>query len=73
MTDNLFLLLPDHRRQIPVPIGSREIALLNRIDGRRTLWAVLKKSHGAELKRALSFVWYLARSGAIGFDSEGRF
>ncbi len=70
--EQIFMLLPDHHRQGPVPIGSREISLLNRIDGRRTLWSVLKKGDGAQLKAALSFVWYLVRSAAVELGGGGK-
>lgn len=66
-TESNYLLLPGDGRQAPVRVGHREIALLNRIDGRRTLKAVLKKVDKTELKRALSFVGYLIQVKAIDF------
>jgi anaerobic magnesium-protoporphyrin IX monomethyl ester cyclase len=63
--DNTYLLLPASSQQAPVLVGRREIALLNRIDGRRDLKAVLKKVGNAQLKPALSFVWYMVQTGAI--------
>lgn len=66
--EGTFVLLPGYGRQAPVMIDHREIILLNRIDGRRTLRAVLKKVDPAELKRAFSFMWFLARSGAVEFE-----
>jgi radical SAM superfamily enzyme YgiQ (UPF0313 family) len=64
-TTQTYLIFPDHGQQSAVEVGSREIALLKRIDGQRTLQAVLKKQQGAERKQALSFVWYLYQCGAI--------
>ena len=64
-TENSFMLLPGHGRQMPVMIDHREVTLLNRIDGRRTLWAVFKKVDKTELRRALSFIWYLVQAEAI--------
>jgi radical SAM superfamily enzyme YgiQ (UPF0313 family) len=65
--ENAYLLLPASCQQAPVMVGRREIALLNRIDGRRDLKAVLKKVAASELKAALSFVWYLVQTGGIDF------
>ncbi|MFZ1986684.1 MAG: radical SAM protein [Desulfatitalea sp.] len=65
--EGTFVLLPGHGGQTPVVIDHREISLLNRIDGHRTLWAVLKKVDNTELRRALSFVWYLVQAEAIEF------
>jgi anaerobic magnesium-protoporphyrin IX monomethyl ester cyclase len=64
-TQGDFLLLPDCCQPVPVMMGPGEIGLLRRIDGRRNLSAVLKKVAPAQLKRALSFVAYLARIGAV--------
>jgi radical SAM superfamily enzyme YgiQ (UPF0313 family) len=60
-----YLLLPASCQQAPVLVGRRETSLLNRIDGRRDLKAVLKKVTASELKAALSFIWYLVQTGAI--------
>jgi len=62
-----FLLLPGYGQQLPVMVGRQEIRMLNRIDGRRTLKEVLKKFEKKELKRALSFVWFLVQSEVIDF------
>jgi len=62
-----FLLLPGYAQRIPVMVGGQEIKLLNRIDGRRTLRDVLKKVEKTEMKRALSFVWFLVQSEVIEF------
>jgi hypothetical protein len=64
-TQGDFLLFPDCCQPVPVMMGPGEIGLLRRIDGRRNLSAVLKKVAPAQLKRALSFVAYLARVGAV--------
>jgi anaerobic magnesium-protoporphyrin IX monomethyl ester cyclase len=65
--ENTFLLLPASCQQAPVLVGQRETSLLNRIDGRRNLKAVLKKVDNAQLKPVLSFIWYLVQTGAIEF------
>jgi hypothetical protein len=62
-----YLLLSGYDRQIPIPVGKSEIRLLNRIDGRRTLPAVLKKTDSANLDRTLSFLWFLVQNHAVGF------
>ena len=64
-TESNFLLLPGDCQQAPVMVGHLEIARLHRIDGRRALKTVLKKVHHTELKRAMSFMWYLVQAGAI--------
>ena len=64
-TDKAYLLLPASCQQAPVMVGRREIALLNRIDGRRDMKAVMKKVDNAQLKPALSFIWYLVQTGAV--------
>jgi anaerobic magnesium-protoporphyrin IX monomethyl ester cyclase len=64
---NTYLLLPASCQPAPVVVGRRETGLLGRIDGRRNLKAVLKKVDDAQLKPALSFIWYLVRAGAIEF------
>jgi anaerobic magnesium-protoporphyrin IX monomethyl ester cyclase len=69
-TENTFLLLPDHGRQAPLLVEAAAIRLINRIDGKRSLAAVLKKIKGPELKRALSLIWYLYLAGAIDFDPK---
>ena len=66
--EKTYLLLPASCQQAPVAVGRRETTLLNRMDGRRNLKAVLKKVDNAELKPALSFIWYLVQTGAIAFD-----
>jgi hypothetical protein len=63
--ENTYLLLPASCQQVPVSVGRREIAVLNRIDGRRDLKAVLKKINPSELKAALSFIWYLVQTGTV--------
>jgi anaerobic magnesium-protoporphyrin IX monomethyl ester cyclase len=65
---NDYLLLPASCQQAHVPVGRREIALINRIDGHRNLKAVLKKVTPTELKAALSFIWYLVQTGTVEID-----
>jgi anaerobic magnesium-protoporphyrin IX monomethyl ester cyclase len=65
-----FLLLPGYGQQIPVMVGRQEIKLLNRIDGRRTLRDVLKKVDKTEMKRALSFIWFLVQNQVIEFKDR---
>jgi radical SAM superfamily enzyme YgiQ (UPF0313 family) len=64
-----YLLLFGFDRQVPIPVGKQEIGLLNRIDGRRVLPAVLKKTHMANLDRALSFLWFLVQNEMVRFSS----
>jgi hypothetical protein len=63
--ESIFFQLPSAFQQPPVRIDSREVALLKRINGRRTLWNVLKKVDSADLKRTLSFLWFLFQAEAI--------
>ncbi len=63
-----YLLLPGYAQQFPVMIGRQEIKLLNRIDGRRTLRDVLKKVEKMQMKRELSFIWFLVKKQAIEFS-----
>lgn len=60
-----FLLLPAFCQPTPVMVGQGEIGLLKRIDGRRDLASVLKKIAPGQLKRALSFIWYLVQVEAV--------
>ena len=60
-----FFLLPGYEQQNAVMVGRQEIRLLNRIDGRRTLRDVLKKVEKSQMKRALSFVWFLVQNQVI--------
>jgi anaerobic magnesium-protoporphyrin IX monomethyl ester cyclase len=60
-----YLLLPASCQTAPVMVGRREIALLDRMDGRRNLKAVLKKVNDVQLKPVLSFIWYLVQTGAV--------
>jgi len=60
-----FLLFTRHERQVPIRVAKPEISLLNRIDGRRTLSAAIKKADNDQLRRALSFVWFLVQSGVV--------
>jgi radical SAM superfamily enzyme YgiQ (UPF0313 family) len=66
--ENTYLLLPASCQQAPVAVGRRETALLNRMDGRRNLKAVLKKVDDVQLKPALSFIWYLVQAGVVEFS-----
>ncbi len=63
--DNDFLLLAGDDTQLPVVVGRPEIKLLNRIDGRRSLKDVVKKVEKTQIKRALSFIWFLVRNQVI--------
>ena len=66
--ENTYLLLPASCQQAPVAVGRRETTLLNRMDGRRNLKAVLKKVDDVQLKPALSFIWYLVQAGVVEFS-----
>lgn len=68
-----YLLFSGRDRQALIRVGKVEIRLLNRIDGRRTLSAVLKKSDSTHLKGALSFLWLLVQNGAVGLSPKGQF
>jgi anaerobic magnesium-protoporphyrin IX monomethyl ester cyclase len=70
--ENDYLLLSGFDRQAPIPVGRLEIRLLNRIDGRRALSAVLKKMDSTHLNRALSFLWFLVENGVVVFSVKGQ-
>ena len=67
-----YLLLSGLDRQLPIPMGRQEIRLLKRIDGRRILSAVLKKTDRAHLDRALSFLWFLVQNDVVGFSPKAQ-
>jgi hypothetical protein len=70
--DNDFLLFAGDDTPLAVMVGQPEIRLLNRIDGRRSLKDVMKKVEKTEMKRALSFLWFLVQNQVIEFTRKGR-
>ncbi len=66
--DHDFLLFTGNDTPLPVMVGRPEIRLLNRIDGRRSLRNVVKKVEKTEMKRALSFLWFLVQNQVIEID-----
>lgn len=68
VSDTDFLVLPGYEHHKPVMIGRQEIKLLNRMNGRRSLRDVLKRTERAQMKRALSFVWFLVQNQMLEFS-----
>jgi anaerobic magnesium-protoporphyrin IX monomethyl ester cyclase len=64
---NQYLIDPINR---PIRVENSEIALLNRINGRRDLRSILKKIPSNLQKRALSFVMYLLSGGLADIRSS---
>jgi hypothetical protein len=50
---------------VPIRIGELEISLLGRINGRRDMRSILKKTVPHTQKRALYFIMYLLASGLV--------
>jgi hypothetical protein len=63
-----FFLFAGDGPQLPVMVGRQEIRLLNRIDGRRSLWDVLKKVEKPAMKRGLAFIGFLVQNQMIDFS-----
>lgn len=63
--ESTYLLLPGQVVHTPVKVEPQEVNLLNRIDGRRSLGAVLKNLENTHISRAFSFLMFLFQAEAV--------